>query len=648
MKKVILKRISLVNFKGITDRSVEFNESVTSIMGRNGSGKTTIFDAFTWLLFGKDSEDRKVFNLKTLDQKGLPIERIPHEVTAIISVDGKDITLSRRLNEKWTKKRGSAVEEFTGNEEERLYNEIPCSLKEWNEKIAAICPEQVFKIITNPLYFTSQKADVQRAMLYHMAGGVSDEDVAEGNEDFQKLLAELTGKTLEEYKREVAAKKRRVKQEVEGIPERIDERKRTAPESEDWDALETSMLAAKESLNDIDAQMMDLSKQMEAFNKRKKEAMSKLSEARKASGELRSKIEQEVLAAYYEEQAKRMEIQQKLNSLNGEMSHLAQSVTSEQVFVESESSKVAKLRAEWKEINAETIAFSEDEFICPTCKRPLDVEDIEAKQAELTQNFNAKKALRLAELSKKGKVQNAAISEAQKRIEIAQKRIEEVAGLIGGLQAELERTKDSEKPDTAPALKASKAYQKALKEEERLEAIIAEEYDSQERSMLAESRKEAQAVVESLAIRLSKREAIENNEKRIAELESQMKSMSIELATLEGVEFTIQEFSKAKIEAIESKISGLFQNVRFKMFEKQINGGEVETCEAMVGGVPFSDLNNAGKINAGLDIINAICKSESISAPIFVDNAEAVNTLLETDSQMVRLVVTEDTNLVVK
>lgn len=648
MKQVILKKISLVNFKGVRDYSVEFNEKLTSIMGKNGSGKTTIFDAFTWLLFGKDSEDRKVFNLRTLDAQGNVIERIPHEVTAVISVDGQDITLSRRFNEKWTKKRGSSVEEYTGNEEERLFNEVPCSLKDWNEKIAAICPEQVFKFITNPLYFTSQKADVQRAMLFRMAGGVSDEEVAEGNSDFQTLLAQLTGKTLDEYKREIAAKKRRVKQEIDGIPERIDERKRSVPEAENWSAIEAELSKFRAELAKIDSKMVDVSEQMKEFNARKHEAMNELSKIRTKAAERRSQIEQKILAEHYEEQSYRNELLQELKAQQDVHAHLTRLISSEQTTIDDNAAKVAKLRDEWKQVNSEALTFNDEDFVCPTCKRPLDVEDIEAKQAEMTQNFNLKKASRLADFSANGKAYNTAIEEGKTRLEVAQKRMAEVELKVAELQDKLSNTTEAEMPDTTAVVMADETYQSILKDETRLVAVIAEEFSSEERAVLEEERRIIQAAIEELTIVLSKRDIIESNNKRIAELESQMKSQSVELAALEGIEFTIQEFGKARIEAIEQKINGLFYKVKFKMFEKQINGGEVETCEAMVGGVPFSDLNNAGKINAGLDIINAICKSEAITAPIFVDNAEAVNLLLATESQMVRLVVTDDNTLVVR
>lgn len=202
-KRIIITRMDFLNFKGIRDLTVDFDSDLTSIYADNGLGKTSIFDGFTWVLFGKDSKDRKSFGIKTYDESGKTIPRIPHEVTVTLLVNGEEVTLCRRYNEKWTKKRGSAEEVFDGHEEERLYNGVPCSVKEYNDKIAAICSEDVFKFITNPLHFTKQKAEVQRQMLIQMAGGVSDTEIAQGNADFENLLSKLTGKNLEEYKRDI-------------------------------------------------------------------------------------------------------------------------------------------------------------------------------------------------------------------------------------------------------------------------------------------------------------------------------------------------------------------------------------------------------------------------------------------------------------
>ena len=102
MKTVLIKEISLLNFKGLRNLTVEFDPALTEINGRNGIGKTTIFDGFTWLLFGKNSEDRKQFGIKTYDEAGNIIPKLPHEVSAVLLVDGEFVTICVRLNDIWT------------------------------------------------------------------------------------------------------------------------------------------------------------------------------------------------------------------------------------------------------------------------------------------------------------------------------------------------------------------------------------------------------------------------------------------------------------------------------------------------------------------------------------------------------------------
>ena len=207
MKKIELLSMHLVNFKGAKDLTLTFNRGVTRILGRNGSGKTTVFDAFTWLLFGKDSNDKKTFSIKTLDENGEPIMHLPHEVSAVLSVNGEPLTLRRAFTEKWTKRRGSAEAEFTGHEEERFWNDVPCSQREYNEKISDLCNEQVFKLITNPTYFEKQDVATKRALLIRMAGGIKDEEIAAGHNDFVELLAMLSSNVRLAQKRAVSSRR---------------------------------------------------------------------------------------------------------------------------------------------------------------------------------------------------------------------------------------------------------------------------------------------------------------------------------------------------------------------------------------------------------------------------------------------------------
>lgn len=645
MKDVIIKQMKLTNFKGLRDFTIEFSDSMTSVLGKNGSGKTTIFDAFTWLLFGKDSEDRKSFNIKTLDAQGVAIPRIPHEVSAILIVDGEEINLCRRYNEKWQKKRGSATEEFTGHEEERLYNDVPMSVKEWGEKITSICSEQVFKFITNPLYFSAQKSDVQRSMLFRMAGDISDAEIAAGNAEFTALLASLTGKTMDEYKREIAAKKRRIKAEIDGIPERIDERKRDMPEAENWMALDADLQAKKSELEKVEKSITDKSQAYSEASNAKLEISKKEFNLRQKLLNREYEIKQEVQKEYNEQSSKQSELRRQVENAQAELNRVQSEMTRYQSDLNTMQSKRETLIAEWREINARTLQFKEDEFVCPTCKRPLDIDDIERKQNEMTESFNTRKATDLAENNRKGQANKKAMEDTIALIKKCEERIAELSKKIEELKANPLYSATLTAPDATQTIEADAERNNLVDEIAKVKAELDKPVEAPDTTELTEQKKSIMSEIDIIKAKLTKKETIERNNQRIQELETQLRNQSEELAQLEGIEFTMAAFSKARIEAVESRINGLFSLVRFKMFEQQINGGEVETCEATVNGVPYSDLNNAMTINAGLDIINAICKSEGVTAPIFIDNAESVNELLHTQSQMIRLVVTDDETL---
>lgn len=645
MKKVIIKSMKLTNFKGLRDFTIEFNDSMTSVLGKNGSGKTTIFDAFTWLLFGKDSEDRKSFNIKTLDAQGVAIPRIPHEVSAILMVDDEEISLCRRYSEKWQKKRGSATEEFKGHEEERLYNDVPMSVKEWGEKIAAICSEEVFKFITNPLYFSAQKTDAQRAMLFRMAGDISDAEIAAGNAEFTALLASLTGKTMDEYKREIAAKKRRIKAEIDGIPERIDERKRDMPEAENWLALDADLQAKKSELEKVEKSITDKSQAYSEASNAKLEISKKEFNLRQKLLNREYEIKQDVQKEYNEQSSKQSELRRQVENAQAELNRVQSEMTRYQSDLNTMQSKRETLIAEWREINARTLQFKEDEFVCPTCKRPLDIDDIERKQNEMTESFNTRKAADLAENNRKGQANKKAMEDTVALIKKCEERIAELSNKIEELKANPLYSATLTAPDATQTIEADAERNNLVDEIAKVKAELDKPVEAPDTTELTEQKKSIMSEIDIIKAKLAKKETIERNNQRIQELETQLRNQSEELAQLEGIEFTMAAFSKARIEAVESRINGLFSLVRFKMFEQQINGGEVETCEATVNGVPYSDQNNAMTINAGLDIINAICKSEGVTAPIFIDNAESVNELLHTQSQMIRLVVTDDETL---
>lgn len=652
-RNITLKRITLTNFKGVRSLTVDFNPEVTTIKGRNASGKTTLFDAFTWLLFGKDSQDRKQFGLKTRDAQGRIIPHLPHEVSATLSVNGRDITLTRRFTEVWTKRRGQAEAVFTGNTEERIYDDVPLSLKEWKAKMDAICTEEVFKYITNPLYFSQQKPDVQREMLCRMVGNITPEYVISCRPSLAHLLDDLSGKTIDELRREIAAKKRRLKTELDLLPARIDERLRDQPEAEDWQAIESELADKRERIAEIDAQLQDKAAMESAAQDKRVQVIRRMGFIRNTIADLEAAITRDAFKEWNKRSMERQKIEGWLAGWQASITRYETELKDAGRKQEECKARRAELIEQWRKLNAQKIEFSDNDFICPTCHRQLDVEGIEARQQEMTEAFNRRKAQQIEQNVAQGKANTARMEEAEKQADLLRSQLACVKDNITKYTAQLQDNPLPERPDPQPLIDADKGRKSLIDELNDLEKETAQtdESDAAEdtrRNELKEEKQTLGSAVAALQQRLAKRDIIKQNEARLDELNREMRTKSEELAKLEGRENELETYSKDRAEIIETAVNDMFTIVKFKLFETQVNGAEVETCVATVDGQPFNDgLNAAGRINAGLDIISAICKSEGVSAPIFIDNAESVNKLLPTGSQLIRLVVTDDHELTI-
>lgn len=664
MKEIIIKQLSLLNFKGVRDLTIDFDARVTDISGRNGLGKTTIFDAFTWLLFGKDSQDRKKFDLKTLDSSGRIISQLPHEVAAIIAINGEEVRLTRRFTEKWVKRAGETEPVFTGNEEERFYNDVPCSAREYDAKIADICNETVFKFITSPTCFSSQSASAQKQMLFKMAGNITDKEIAAGNEDFEKLLELITGKTLEEFKKEISAKKSRLNDEIADIPGRIDEKKRdlTLIADEDWTALESEREEKREQRAGVEKQLDEAAEAQRESNRLRLADIEELGKLRSQKMQRVNEVTSTATKDYYARKQNQSKLTFQVSQLRGEIQNHKQAIETAEREIKACAATRERLIAEYQKlyhrseaIKAETLTFDESEFVCPTCKRPLDIADIEARQVEMTENFEKQRGERLQQVAnaieenqRLGKANNAKRAGYEAQIEKHREDIATAEKRIADIEASSEYSEKLTEPDVRPLLASDSVIAELDNKIQQLEAKTAEETPQIDNADLKAKRNELTAQIESLSSRISKRESRQRAQQRIGELESQYQSLNDEIARLEKLEFTIIEFSKARSEAIERRINGLFSLVKFRWIATAINGAEKETCEATLDGKPYSTCSAGEKIIIGLDIINAISTSQGISAPIFIDNAESLTRELPMTAQIINLRVSYDDKLVIK
>ena len=240
MKQVILKSLTLCNFKGEQARTTNFNPDVTTISGGNGLGKSRHFDAFIWLLFGKDARDRKDYEIKTR-VNGEELHKCECSVTGVVDVDGETITLKRSFVEDWVKPRGQVEQVYKGHHTECWWNDTPVNVSEYDKRIQSIVDSSVFKMITNPAFFVGMKWQLQREQLFQLAGVVTDAEIAAGNPQFAVLLDVISGKSLADHKKELAARKKRLSEELKQIQARSDQTQKMKPEAEDFAAIEAQI-----------------------------------------------------------------------------------------------------------------------------------------------------------------------------------------------------------------------------------------------------------------------------------------------------------------------------------------------------------------------------------------------------------------------
>ncbi len=650
----------------------------TTISGRNRLFKTTIMDSFGWLMFGKDSTDRTDFGVKTKDKEGKEIPMIEHEVIgklAIWDADDNDLPrimiLKKTLREKWTKPRGQAETVFSGNETIYNVDAVPCTEKEYKIKVDSICKESLFKLLTNPAYFPALNWTVQRSSLFSLIPEVSNQEIVEAiplkakqQGKFDELFKIINAqKSMEDYRKEIAAKKRNLNEELVLIPARIDEVHRGKPEAEDWAALEKAMFDADEYIRKKGEAKDSKLASVEAETEKRSKLQADINTAKQKMTSIKYTIEDGIREQTRSVKQKKDEHDHYLSDYHSLIQKSHNTLTGLILDMELLQAKRQTLIDDWKAINAEQYTHTMPGK-CPECGQELP-EDFKEKTDEINRGeWNSNKLNRIETNTKQGK--NIAGQIVQKTEQIA-----ETTTKIEKLMTDLETVKKGWAGDEVPsetmgasgaspaaisfveqvdlALKAHEEYQKLAKSIEGNQAKLEKlgPIQAVDTSTLDKEIANARTAQLENRTKLMARDLIAKCDSRKAELEASQTKLSQEIAELEQMEFSIETFIRTKVTMLEQRINAMFELVKFKMFDQQINGQLAEACECSIDGVPYSDLNRAAKINAGLDIINTMSLKYGIIAPVFIDNAESTNEFIATKAQMIKLYVTLDKELII-
>lgn len=596
--QVKIKALKLENFKGIKNLTIDFKDT-TNIYGDNAVGKTTIFDAYSWLLWDKDSLNRKDFAIKPYDKDGEEVHNLESIVEGDFTFGDTDLTLKKIYKEVWTKKRGSTQAEFTGHTTDYYINAVPVKKKEYNERIASVISEDNFNLLSNPLYFNQiLDKNKRREVILGLIEEVRPEDIIAKNKDLEDLDLEIY--TVDELKKIAKDSAKKINKDIESIPARIDELDKSKIHDIDFDALEFRKKSTLPAIKEIDEKLADASKMAEGMT----EITEKITALQKEKSDISEKY-----------QNKCFEINLKNKNVLLEKEHDKLALEEAKKNIEKLKDLVEKAREEWQEVHKEQY---QGDFKCPTCGQDLLPDQIEKTMA----NFNKKKSEKLAGIEKYAEQLKLDLQYTNKVIsELSNKKYE-----YQDLPIEPIRLQEIDKELDEAKAKLS-------------------DFSLDNKKDLLEKKDSLNADLEEINKKLSLQGQNEKIDERIKELEGQEKELAKAYEEQQKIIYLCEEYTKAYVDLVSDKINDSFNLVKFKLFENQINGGITETCEATFEGVPYSDLNNAAKINAGLDVINSLSDKLDLKVPIFIDNAESVNELIKTDTQLVRLVVSKDKEL---
>lgn len=631
-----LKKLELLNFKGLKSFNIDLNGDVV-IRGDNATGKTTVFDSVCWLLFGKDSLDRADFEIKTLEA-GEPIHKVNHEVTGTFTLDeGGTIQLQRVYREKYSSPRGGEVT-MTGHTTDYFVDGVPKKEKEYKEIVNSLVDENIFKLITNPLYFNETYSwQNRRKLLLEMCGDISDEDVIASHDNLKALTDILSGHSVDDHRKVVASKKAAINKELDMLPVRIDEALRGKPEV----TANPEVLRLNIDILNADIEKLENDK---ALLQNGHSIVDKRAELKNVQRKIMAR-ETELQMDYKKQCAIKSNeygaVIAEINRLTAKVEDTKRRIDESAATINLIQGLIGELTIQRSQINAETFVVDIDDH-CPTCGQKLPAEQIQDAYAKAEVNYNLKKSKQLEEIERSIALKEQDIEGIKKRdanlepIETLEALIKAKELLRGAIAEELEKL-------TAPVLDDDSEYA-SLKAEEFMLQMAIDEDNSDHSEEIAELEIKISAnKTERMKLEqeLNKFAEIKRIDIRVSELEAKQAELSEEKMKLDEASYLMDEFVKAKVNMLEESINARFKLARFKMFNVMLNGTVEECCETTYKGVPYRSMNNAARINVGLDIINALTSYFKVSAPVFIDNAEAVTDFIHIHGQTIKLIVDE-------
>ena len=635
MNTITLQSLSIENFKGCRRLVLTFDGKNANIFGDNASGKSTIHHAFSWLLFDKDADGRTNYQIKPLGKDGQVLDHAAvTTVEAIMNVDGIRMSLRKCYYERWATKRGSAEASFDGHTSEYFVDDVPVKKNEFESRVAALVPEEIFRILTHVTYF-SQTMDwrKRRDTLFEICALPDDKAIMATDPKFEPLAAAMGSLSMDDFKRKLAAERKGLSNVRNSVPARIDEQNKTveALASIDFASIRAQRDEASRKCDALQSELLKLSHGALIDAKR--------NELTAVQNEIAAEINRNTS----HRQSQMVPIEDRRPALNAAI----EKAKAEQLRWGNLEKKEVDLIAQYDFQNqncrnlwaaADARVFSAES--CPTCGQTLpeaaqkaalarfEAEKVKAKDDAISRADGAKQSKAAAEYRRDECSKAASLAGME-----VSKLTAELAAYVPETQPEI-----TDLPDHATKLAALQEKMRILNEE--IQTMVSE--TAAIRTEINQKITNLQAEINRLAGEISKESMLAFARERAETLREDAKKAAAELAAVDRQIFLCEEFTRFKVAFVEDTINSHFKMAKWKLYETQVNGGIADCCEATYDGVPFAALNSGAKINVGLDIVRALSEHYALRVPLFIDNAESVTSLLPTDTQVIRLVVSKN------
>ncbi len=632
-----LLKLTLENFKGHGLRVVEFSPTITRVYGANGTGKTSLFDSFCWMLWAKDSDDRTQSGNVSFypfdpDKQGEVLHNVVVKVEAVVEIDGAQHVLCRTMQEKWTTPNGTELPRFTGNETKLYIDGLAVKANQFDAFVKENINPEMFKLTSNPWYFPTLHWKEQRRILMELVGDISNDDVLAADASLEPLRNELANRKPEDCKKLWQQQQKAAVKDLEKTVLLINENRKHLPQIEN----EAEVKA------DLEAQRLVLMKPLEKAMQEKADILSGTAISKKQAKAKVLEAKLDVIRAEQREKiaAVRKPFDEQIAALEAEAKTAAetvkpyrQTVVNLDNAIREDEEKLKVLQDSWQAVDAE-----EFNDICPCCHRPYPPEQIADQRAA----FNRSKAERLEKIEADGNALFDKNEENKAQRDAAMKEVQRLSKLdleMPDKRSEIMKLRE-EAVQALPPMENRQDWFEASEDLKRINHEIEELHiDVKLKLMDAEKAIEnAQKPVGDIDVRLAEIKAAEATRALITDYTKQQQTLREQHDELALKLSLIKKFDEIKAVMTTEKVKAILPGMDFKLFNyNNTNEGYTETCELVKDGKPYANLSNGEKIAVGCELIAAISKHYGVSNPVWIDNAEATTKHLETNGQAILL-----------